>query len=312
MLVLVLALAAGCGPPCPPDTVQRADQCVRSAAADPAGATRPDDTGAEPTADDVCTQPGPAAGRHEGTVACAGGVCEIEAGSFVMGRSDPAAPDRCPAREVSLRAFALDQTEVTRAAWQSCVDAGGCAPLPACPNHAPDVGDPEGVPATCVTWTAAAAYCAWAGGRLPTEAEWERVARGRGGATFPWGEAPPTCDRANHHAVTEVCAGGPVEVGQYPGGDAADGPQDLAGNVFEWTADWYDAEAYREAADIDPVGPSEGCRPWVGGGAGPCTDRVLRGGAWNTREDALAGSARAYGPPDLVDANVGFRCAWDR
>jgi len=261
----------------------------------------PPDTGSpEEVAFDVCAEGVDASGEPTGVADCTDAVCEIPGGSFVMGRSDPATPDRCPARDVELDSFAMDRTEVTVEAWEACVTAGACAELPFCESEAPRIGEPSQVPASCVSWENALSYCEWVGGRLPTEAEWERAARGTEGTTYPWGEEPLDCDRANYHFVVDLCEGGPIDVGSYPGGDSPEGLADLAGNVFEWTADYYDAGGYADLDASNPTGAAEG------------TDRVLRGGAWNTRDEALDSTARAFGSPELQDANIGFRCVYGR
>ena len=247
-----------------------------------------------------CAEGAVGSGDATGFADCSEGICEVPAGAFLMGVSDPATPDRCPARTVELSAYALDQHEVTVAEWAACEAAGACEALPDCPSAAPRVEDEELLPATCVDWDQAVAFCDWSGGRLPTEAEWERAARGVEGATYPWGSRSPDCDYANYHFVIDLCEGGPVEVGGFPGGDSPEGFQDLAGNVFEWTADLYSPDGYVGLADRDPTGVDEGA------------DRVLRGGAWNTRDEAIASTARAFGPPNLIDANIGLRCAYGR
>lgn len=283
---MILTLWLGCGDP------PSGDSASDSAAADVAV----DACEAEVTPPDAVA-----------TEACDDQVCSVAAGPFVMGRSDPATPDRCPARVVELAAFDIDRYEVTVERWQACLDAGACDELPSCPSEA-DVRRPEALPVTCVTWTEASDFCSWAGGRLPTEAEWEKAARGPQGSLFPWGDTTLSCDRANYHDATFYCQGGPVEVdrGYEPG---AYGLVQAAGNVWEWVADAYDAGWYRDAPDVDPPGP-ESCAPEVGAERGECTTKVLRGGSWNSVRDVLEVDTRSFATPDLIDDNVGFRCAY--
>ena len=246
--------------------------------------------------------------EDEAVTSCDADRCEVAAGLFVYGRSDAATPDRCPARLVELSAFAIDRYEVSVERWDGCVAEGACEALPGCGSGA-TVGRPEALPATCVSWEAASAFCAWTGGRLPTEAEWEKAARGTRGATYPWGDDTLTCDRANYHDVTFYCQGGPVEVDRASYEPGAHGLAQAAGNVWEWVEDAYDAGWYREAGDVDPEGPTS-CSLQVGGERGACDQRVLRGGAWNSARDVLEVTTRSFGPPALMDDNVGFRCAY--
>jgi formylglycine-generating enzyme required for sulfatase activity len=210
-----------------------------------------------------------------------------------------------PRHHVCLGPFALDRAEVTVEAYQRCVAAGACPARgrgPSC--NAPG---PERAlhPANCVPWTAARDYCAWAGGRLPTEAEWERAAGGAEGRLYPWGSQAPDARLAVAHA--HDVPPGTAPVCSRPAGRTPEGLCDLAGNVFEWVADAYDAAAYRALApDVrDPRGPC--------GGAFPCqvaARRVLRGGGFALSGHLLRASARSSEAPDRADlAWVGFRCA---
>ena len=161
---------------------------------------------------------------------------------------------------------------------------------------------------TCLTWQQAADYCDWSGGRLPTEAEWEKAARGTDGAIWAWGAQPPTCNHANFRFVTTYCNLATVEVGSYPF-TSPFGLSDTVGNVWEWTDDWYDAGYYRDAPDLDPPGP-DSCRMTPEGVKDACEYRVIRGGAYNTPESVVEGSARSIARPDITDPNIGFRCVW--
>lgn len=214
----------------------------------------------------------------------------IPAGPFVMGGGDE--PDEQPRRTVVLSAFAIDRDEVTRAEYFECVRAGACrAAADARPEDAT-----SRLPVTHVSWLDADAYCRFAGKRLPTEAEWERAARGTDGRIYPWGDAPD-CARANwgNYDGEGACPqnpGRPVEVGAYGGAI-----HDLAGNVWEWVADWYDADYYRRAPARDPRGPRRGER------------RVVRGGACCSMFGLPRASNRLAFPPSYRDDDLGFRCA---
>lgn len=148
-------------------------------------------------------------------------------------------------------------------------------------------------PVVGVSWYEAEAYCVWADGLLPTEAQWEFAARGKEGRTYPWGDKEPT--RAHANFAGRV--GGPSPVGVYPRGRTPLGVQDLAGNVWEWCADWY-GEGFPGAGD-DPTGPHSG------------RSRVLRGGSFLNDADILRAAFRSFIlPPEYVILNVGFRCVW--
>ncbi len=301
-MTLLASLLLSCGGPPGGD----------GAAEDPAATTTP--------ASDPCAVELGESGLAVGEANCTDGVCEVPAGSFVMGADLDGFPDQCPPRRVELSAFAIDETEITRSAWASCEAAGACPALPACPSIS--AHDDEGaLPATCVTWDEAQGFCAWAGGRLPTEAEWEKAARGTDGAPWAWGPVPPSCLEANFRFSSATCYGGVIEVGRLAAPDSVDaqvsstrsayGLVDTVGNAWEWVADWYDARYYQDAPDVDPPGPEQ-CAQGVDAARGTCRYRVIRGGGYNVTQDATRGSARASGVPELRDGNLGFRCAYDR
>jgi formylglycine-generating enzyme required for sulfatase activity len=131
-------------------------------------------------------------------------------------------------------------------------------------------------PVVMVTWHGAAAYCEWAGGRLPTEAEWEYAARGPKGNLYPWGDAPPTCDLANYGDCSRVL----VQAGSRPAGASWCGALDMAGNVWEWVADWFGS--YSGLAQENPTGPASGDVP------------VLRGGGWHSPRRELRAAYRQH------------------
>jgi formylglycine-generating enzyme required for sulfatase activity len=209
------------------------------------------------------------------------------------------------AHEVTLNDFDLDVTEVTVERYGRCVAAGACAPASFSP------GDPRydvpTFPVTSVTWEEAAAYCAWAGGRLPTEAEWELAARSHADNTFPWGKLynPHLC---NHGSLavdpTDGRDGfiGLAPVGSFPDGATRDGLLDMAGNAAEWVHDWYDRDeqqfGYKRGAQTNPQGPTFGVY-----------GHVIRGGSY--RDAAYEMRAAARRASTFAGREVGFRCAAD-
>ena len=222
----------------------------------------------------------------------------VPAGEFEMGSNDGDS-DEQPVHTVALDAFWMDRTEVTNDQYRDCVEAGECeAPL-TCSWGEPTYEDASKAdhPVVCVDWHGAAAYCEWAGGRLPTEAEWEYAARGTSGSRYPWGDAAPRCDLANCWGQDGGCVGETAPVGSYVDGASWCGALDLAGNVWEWAADWYDAEYYGVSPSRNPRGPSSG------------EFRVVRGGSWNDGPDNARSAGRCrYDPGDPFDG-LGFRCA---
>lgn len=219
----------------------------------------------------------------------------VPAGQFLMGSGDPEAdaePDERPQHTVFLDAFWLDRTEVTNEMYLRCIEAGACTP----PVRATRYGDERYAshPIIGVTWGQAQDYCRWAGRRLPTEAEWEKAARGTDGRRFPWGNDEPTATRANF----DQTYAGTSEVGRFPDGASPYGVLDMAGNVWEWVADGYDAAYYQSSPKRNPPG------------AESANQRVLRGGAWNAEASAIRVANRFWAFPGRNDTD-GFRCARD-
>jgi formylglycine-generating enzyme required for sulfatase activity/serine/threonine protein kinase len=224
----------------------------------------------------------------------------IPSGQFLMGSLETDAKagiEEKPQRSVYLSVYWIDQTEVTNAMYTRCVREGACPPpketrsktRPAYYDE-PAFGN---YPVIYVSWQDADAYCRWAGRRLPSEAEWEKAARGSDGRTYPWGEIPPGPGLANFNNQV----GDTRMVGSYPSGASPYGALDMAGNVAEWVADWYDADYYPIAPDSNPTGPEDG------------EFRVLRGGSWYNLARAMRAAFRLSNYPDLQSDAVGFRCA---
>jgi eukaryotic-like serine/threonine-protein kinase len=220
----------------------------------------------------------------------------VPAGEFTMGDGAKDAP----VHTVYLDAFWFDQTEVTNKQYQTCVDAGMCEPSSSASSktHPSYYGNPEfdNYPVIYVNWDKANRYCkVWAGGDLPTEAQWEKVARGTDTRTYPWGEGIG-CEKANYQ---NTCVGDTSPVRNYESGKSPYNAYDMAGNVWEWVNDYYQSNYYAELDDnaSNPLGPESG------------QSRVLRGGSWSL-SDSSSRSADRYGyDPTFAGSFVGFRCA---
>lgn len=238
----------------------------------------------------------------------------VPGGSVYMGGLDVLLEnDEVPAHHVKLDAFWMDQVEVTNGMYALCVAAGACL-LPTKLNS-DNRGEYYGMaefrdyPVVHVTWYDASNYCQWAGRRLPTEAEWERAARGDDMRTFPWGDEPPNPTNSN----SQNFVGDTSRVGSYAAGASPFGVLDMSGNVWEWVADYYDANYYSHSPEENPTGPETG---------GPDNLRVIRGGSYQDDLINLRISNRGYEKgPDLSavsggdayygnsSVRIGFRCA---
>jgi formylglycine-generating enzyme required for sulfatase activity len=228
----------------------------------------------------------------------------VPAGEFLMGSVDEdidAVLDECsdcerswfsheqPQHTVYLDAFWIDRTEVTNAQFRACVEAGACEESLTIGEQRRDAPD---LPVIWVDWYDAQDYAAWAGGRLPTEAEWEKAARGTDGRIHSWGNSPPDCHKVNY----EGCAGKPLPVGSLPDGASPYGALDMAGNLEEWVADWWDTDYYAQSPLRNPQGPDSG------------SARVLRGAAFvDDHWWFFRCAARFTGDPNRRIPFVGFR-----
>ena len=220
----------------------------------------------------------------------------VPAGEFTMGSND-GSDDEKPVHTVYLDAFWIDKLEVTNALYKKCVDAGKC-PKPgdtSSNTRKTYYGDSQydNYPVIYVSWNDARAYCDWAGKWLPSEAEWEKAARGTDARTYPWGNEfdarKLNSSEGNRNDTTQA--------GMFTAGASPYGALDMAGNVWEWTADWYDENYYTNSPRNKPAGPSSG------------QYRVLRGGAlYNTSGSARAADRLSGAPANFFNF-VGFRCA---
>ena len=229
-----------------------------------------------------------------GMVSVAAGKAKMGcAGGLDLGCRD----DSHPVHDVTLTAFTLMKTEVTQGEYQKCVGAGACKAPASRPECAIDPAGRADFSVVCVTWDDAKAYCASQGMRLPTEAEWERAARGTLDDTlYPWGlTPPPDCDHANFFGVRGCKLRVSDVVGLRESGASPVGALDLAGNVWEWVEDVYGAGYYASSPPSDPKGPS-------GGGA-----HVIRGGSFGSGTASLQTTYREQSSGE--NEQIGFRCA---
>jgi formylglycine-generating enzyme required for sulfatase activity len=253
----------------------------------------------------------------------------VPEGEFTMG-NDKGSANEQPQHIVYLDAYWIDRTEVTNAMFALFVEATGYqtdaekqgdawifdgtgwsevqgADWQHPQGPATNLTNLENHPVVNVSWNDATAYCEWAGARLPSEAEWEKAARGTDGRTYPWGEQEPAGNLLNFGDVNlypdsaDKSANDGYKftapVGSYPAGASPYGALDMAGNVWEWVNDWYRETYYRSAPTSNPSGPING------------EGRVLRGGSWNHDVLDIRSSMRIWvNPSDAID-NFGFRCA---
>ena len=229
------------------------------------------------------------------------GMVFIPGGTFSRGsdpNSDPAPDfDEQPAQAIFLSSYWIDRTEVTNADYHRCMEAGPCTSHLGGDINYQSNAEFDSYPVKFISWDQAQTYCRWLGKRLPTEAEWEKAARGSDGRIWPWGNS----FQLHLTNVQESGVGGPRTraVGSYPNGASPYGVLDMAGNIYEWTADWYKADYYQTAPASNPPGPSQ---------EESTGEKVIRGGSF--LRDSFAARApdrnkKGLGP----DFDVGFRCA---
>jgi len=222
-------------------------------------------------------------------------MVRIKAGAFLRGSAaGKGLKDAQPQRWIHLDAFDLDVNEVTVAQYSQCVKARRCAPAK-CMKTSQKLETRPSHPVVCVTWFQARDFCRHLGKRLPTEAEWEKAARGAKGLEYPWGNQKPSCQLANYRGCQKPDSSMPV--GRLPKGASPYGVLDMAGNVHEWVADWHSGSYYATGPTRNPIGPSKG------------TDKVVRGGSFVYGADELNTHGRTFIEPIKNTADVGIRCA---
>ena len=267
-------------------------------AATPAPTSSPAPTALPPTAEPPTVAPSPTlipvslAGPQVGSEMAwedGGVLVYVPAGAFTMGNGSPDAPEK----SVSLDSYWIYKTEVTNSMYAFCVSVGACAP-PAQEVGSPVYDNPvyANYPIVGVSWDMAANYCTWMGGGLPTEAQWEKAARGSSGALYPWGSGEPSCDLGNFSG----CVGGLTDVTKYAEGASPYGALDMAGNVFEWVNDFYSENYYNNAPATNPSGPESG------------DSRVVRGSGYETSIEQTASAIRHPAGNAYHSHDLGFRC----
>jgi formylglycine-generating enzyme required for sulfatase activity len=216
----------------------------------------------------------------------------VPAGIFTMGNGEPRGRPENPEHPVNLSDFWIYRTKVTNAQYAYCVAMGGCT-APFGPEN-PGFDDylKANDPVVGVDYSQAADYCNFVHARLPTEAEWEKTARGLEAGLYPWGDEAPTCALLNYGS----CFGKTTPVNSYPDGQSYYTAYDMEGNALEWVADWFQADYYLEAPADDPQGPDSG------------RGRSVRSSAFNSGGDQIPAFTRSFSPPDTQRDNLGFRC----
>jgi len=227
-------------------------------------------------------------------------MVKIPAGVFKMGSPEgQGRSDEWPQRDIYLDEFLIDQVEVTNERYMKFVQATGHRnpPNPYSTGPLLSAKGIEELPVVQVTWYDSKTYCAWAKKRLPTEAEWEKAARGTDGRKFPWGNEAATTKQATFDREwNEDKTLHPV--GSLSEGDSLYGVKDMAGNAREWVSDWYDADYYQHAPDRNPQGPDK-----------KGIVRSIRGGSWHSPVADIRAAARGKGGFALQTHGTGFRCA---
>ncbi len=214
----------------------------------------------------------------------------VPSGEFVMGNGG----FNAPVHNVTLDDYWIYQTKVTNRMFAQCVAVGACS-APVEELGGPVYNNPEyaNYPVVGVTWDQSQAYCAWSQGQLPTEAQWEKAARGADGNAYPWGNDKPACDLLN----LGYCSGRTSEVDVFLDGVSPYGLYDMAGNIFEWVSDWYGEAYYTGAPAANPTGPESG------------EYRSVRGSSFETDFDQVESAIRHFINPSNHRRDLGFRCA---
>jgi len=218
----------------------------------------------------------------------------VPAGEFLMGSWTGDADER-PMRRVYLDAYFFDKDQLTVGEYAKFLDATSHS-VPSDWNIMSRAMH-KNRPIVNVDWADAAAYCKWAGKRQPTEAEWEKAARGTDGRTYPWGDEPPTKFHGNMNKELWNNHMGLAPVGMFEAGKSPYGINDMAGNVWEWVSDWYDDDYYSTAPLRNPTGPATGM------------SKVVRGGSWGSGPEGLRSAERETHVPSFQGYGTGFRCA---
>lgn len=221
-------------------------------------------------------------------------LVSIPAGSFIMGDDE-----NSPRRQIFVESFYMDKFEVTVGRYAKFLEAAGNTGAPE-EWETVNIQNDSDLPVVGVNWSDAASYCKWAGKRLPTEAEWERAARGGDERKYPWGNDAPTPESARYGRRYEnpVYKDGVARVGSHAKDASPFGVFDLAGNVTEWVSDWF-SESFPVGEVRNPKGPESG------------TNRVLRGGSWYDPPERMSATKRWHGSPSNRNDGIGFRCAND-
>ena len=238
----------------------------------------------------------PAANDQPGGASTRPDMVLVTAGEFTMG-SDAYTQYSRPAHTISVDEFWIDKYEVRNLDYEKCIAAGACQP----PSNSSSAtrssyfGNPQYdmFPVIFVSWNDANTYCKWLGRRLPTEAEWEKAARGSYQLNYPWGNDFDS-NRVNS---SEDGIGDTLPVNAHPNGASPYGALNMAGNVWEWVADWYDADYYINSPGANPKGPDSG------------NFRVVRGGGYDNNQYNVGTIIRSRESPDFSSPDLGFRCA---
>ncbi|GJL50386.1 MAG: hypothetical protein NPIRA01_16130 [Nitrospirales bacterium] len=241
-----------------------------------------------------------------------GSMILIPAGEFLMGDNESHGNEQ-PEHQVWLDDYYIDRFEVAMSKYQEFLDENLKLEPPPLWDDGMALNEAADRPAVGVTWEAANKYCQWVEKRLPTEAEWEKAARGTDGRRYPWGHMQPFVDIARYNlgitgwvsytltlaSVRGGVKGMSVRHGLKTGGKSPYGLYHMSGNAAEWVSDWYDRYYYEDSPEKNPQGPETGTR------------KVLRGGSWEDEPRNIRVTARSKADPKFSDLTIGFRCAKD-